>query len=87
MKKCEQAVSDHKIYITKYKECADWLASAQTRYQTCRDASVSATQRDLSDCSAKLSTMVSELATCESTASSSLMQHVSSFVVNYLTFI
>lgn len=71
VKKCEQAVSDHKVYMTKYKECADWLASAQTRYQTCRDASVSATQRDLSDCSVKLSTMVSVQVACESTASSS----------------
>lgn len=31
VKKCEQAVSDHKIYNEKYRQCSDWIAAAQAR--------------------------------------------------------
>lgn len=32
VKKCEQAVADHKIYNEKYRQCSDWIAAAQARY-------------------------------------------------------
>lgn len=32
VKKCEQAVNDHKAYIEKYRQCSDWIAAAQARY-------------------------------------------------------
>lgn len=31
VKKCEQAVVDHKTFNEKYRQCSDWIASAQTR--------------------------------------------------------
>lgn len=32
VKKCEQAVADHKLFNEKYRQCADWISAAQTRY-------------------------------------------------------
>lgn len=31
LKKCEQSVSDHKLYNDKYKQCSDWITAAQAR--------------------------------------------------------
>lgn len=31
IKKCEQAVEDHKAFNEKYRQCSDWLSAAQTR--------------------------------------------------------
>lgn len=32
LKKCEQAVGDHKLYNDKYKQCSEWITAAQTRW-------------------------------------------------------
>lgn len=32
VKKCEEAVDDHRIYLDKHKQCSDWLAAALSRY-------------------------------------------------------
>lgn len=60
MKKCEQAVADHEVYLAKYKECSNWLANAQNRYQACRDASASATQQDLIDQISQLNAILAD---------------------------
>lgn len=31
IKKCEKAVADHKLYNEKYRQCADWIATAQAK--------------------------------------------------------
>lgn len=31
IKKCEQAVEDHKIYNEKYRQCAEWIAATQLK--------------------------------------------------------
>ncbi|XP_012271233.1 nesprin-1 isoform X8 [Orussus abietinus] len=46
VKKCEQATADHAAYLERYKQCSEWLTSAQTRYQSCRDG-VSGTRQEL----------------------------------------
>lgn len=35
LKKCEQAVADHRLYIDKYTQCASWLAAVQDKFATC----------------------------------------------------
>ncbi|XP_055711373.1 muscle-specific protein 300 kDa isoform X7 [Phlebotomus papatasi] len=47
VKKCEQAVQDHEIFNDKYKQCSDWLSSAQVKYQECQDLSTAGSQEDL----------------------------------------
>lgn len=37
VKKCEQAVADHTTYNDKYKQCSEWIASAQQRFEKCTD--------------------------------------------------
>lgn len=32
VKKCQEAVEDHKNFLEKYKQCADLLAAATSRY-------------------------------------------------------
>lgn len=31
IKKCQQAVADHKLYNEKYRQCSDWIAAAQAK--------------------------------------------------------
>ena len=35
LKKCEQAVGDHRLYLDKYNQCASWLTTAQEKFATC----------------------------------------------------
>ena len=35
LKKCDQAVADHRLYIEKYNRCASWLANAQEEFARC----------------------------------------------------
>ena len=35
LKKCEQAVTDHRLYIDKYNQCSSWLTGVQNRFSTC----------------------------------------------------
>lgn len=37
LKKCEQNLNDHKLYIDKYKQCSDWMAVAQTKFDNCTE--------------------------------------------------
>ncbi|KAJ8930094.1 hypothetical protein NQ314_017138, partial [Rhamnusium bicolor] len=37
LKKCEQALADHKLYNDKYRQCSDWITAAQTRFNSCTD--------------------------------------------------
>lgn len=32
LKKCEQAVNDHRLYLDKYNQCSSWLTAAQEKY-------------------------------------------------------
>lgn len=34
LKKCEQAVNDHRLYLDKYNQCSNWLTAAQDKYAT-----------------------------------------------------
>lgn len=34
LKKCEQAVGDHRLYLDKYNQCASWLTAAQEKFAT-----------------------------------------------------
>lgn len=47
LKKCEQAVSDHQHYNDKYKQCSNWIATAQDKYNKCRDLSQVGSRQDL----------------------------------------
>lgn len=53
-------MSDHEAYLSKYKECAEWLAKAQSRYQSCRDATASASQQELADRSTRLNVLAGD---------------------------
>lgn len=37
LKKCEQNVKDHKLYLDKYKQCFDWIAVAETKFDNCKE--------------------------------------------------
>lgn len=37
VKKCEQSVADHQEFNDKYKQCANWLVTAQNNYCKCCD--------------------------------------------------
>lgn len=37
VKKCEQAVNDHKAYQEKYNQCTDWLKAAQVKFEECKN--------------------------------------------------
>lgn len=47
VKKCEQSVGDHQQFNEKYKQCANWLATAQNNYSKCCDIPSSCTRDDL----------------------------------------
>lgn len=49
LKKCDQAVADHRLYIEKYNRCASWLANAQEEFaRSCvSDTGGAAIQEDL----------------------------------------
>lgn len=47
LKKCEQAVQDHNAYNEKYKQCSDWMASAQAKYDDCSAIAQVGTRDDL----------------------------------------
>lgn len=47
LKKCEQAVQDHQMFNEKYKQCSDWLASAQAKYDDSSDLSQVGSRDDL----------------------------------------
>lgn len=38
LKKCEQAVGDHRVYIEKYGACTSWLLDIQQKFATCSGA-------------------------------------------------
>ncbi|KAL5279677.1 hypothetical protein ACFFRR_003964 [Megaselia abdita] len=46
-KKCEQSVVDHQAFNDKYKQCSDWIASAQAKYDDCNDLSLVGSRDDL----------------------------------------
>ena len=60
MKKCEQAVSDHEAYLDKYRQCSEWLASAQARYESCTDGSTVGDRQDLIQRSSGLKDLLAE---------------------------
>ena len=35
LKKCDQAVTDHRLYMDKYSQCASWLAVVQDKFTSC----------------------------------------------------
>ncbi|XP_037820489.1 nesprin-1-like, partial [Lucilia sericata] len=47
LKKCEQAVQDHNAFNEKYKQCSDWMASAQAKYDDSSDLAQVGTREDL----------------------------------------
>lgn len=47
VKKCEAAVVDHQHYNEKYKQCSNWLATAQDKYNTCRELTQVGSRQDL----------------------------------------
>lgn len=47
VKKCEQAVVDHQHYNDKYKQCSNWIATAQDKYNKCQDLSTVGSRQDL----------------------------------------
>lgn len=47
VKKCEQSVADHHQFNEKYKQCANWLATAQNNYSKCCDIPSNCTRDDL----------------------------------------
>lgn len=47
VKKCEQAVVDHQHYNDKYKQCSNWIATAQDKYNKCQDLSNVGSRQDL----------------------------------------
>ncbi|XP_039285327.1 nesprin-1-like [Nilaparvata lugens] len=62
VKKCEQAVKDHELYLAKYKECSNWLSSAQQKYNAaCQLADESqVSQKSLESQLAQLGALLSE---------------------------
>ncbi|XP_074030429.1 muscle-specific protein 300 kDa isoform X10 [Leptinotarsa decemlineata] len=36
LKKCEQAVAEHKLFNDKYRQCSDWISVAQARFDSCK---------------------------------------------------
>ncbi|KAJ9592269.1 hypothetical protein L9F63_001165, partial [Diploptera punctata] len=60
IKKCEQAVSNHKAYLEKYRHCSEWLSLAQGRYESCRDGSSVGARQDLVERSSGLKELLLE---------------------------
>lgn len=44
VKKCEQAVADHVAYNDKYRQCSEWIQTAQQRYEKSADTKIGARQ-------------------------------------------
>ncbi|XP_060527804.1 muscle-specific protein 300 kDa isoform X12 [Cylas formicarius] len=57
VKKCEQALADHKLYNEKYRQCSDWIAAAQTKFNSCQE---NVTQESLSEQSKALEELLSQ---------------------------
>nr|XP_022915902.1 nesprin-1 isoform X7 [Onthophagus taurus] len=49
VKKCEQAVNDHKQYNEKYRQCTDWIAATQARFNACKESIKTGTQNVLAE--------------------------------------
>lgn len=49
VKKCEQVLGDHQAFAEKYKQCSNWIASAQDKYNKCLDLARSGSQQDLAE--------------------------------------
>ncbi|XP_057659189.1 muscle-specific protein 300 kDa isoform X4 [Diorhabda carinulata] len=47
LKKCEQAVTDHKLFSDKYRQCADWISVTRNRYESCANSIDSANRQSL----------------------------------------
>lgn len=47
VKKCEQSVADHIQFNEKYKQCANWLATAQNSYNKCCNIPTHCSRDDL----------------------------------------
>lgn len=47
VKKCEHAVHDHQSYNDKYKQCSNWIASAQDKFNKCQELAKSGSRSDL----------------------------------------
>lgn len=47
VKKCEQSVADHQQFNDKYKQCSNWLATAQNNYSKCCDIPQNCSRDDL----------------------------------------
>ncbi|XP_072386756.1 muscle-specific protein 300 kDa isoform X12 [Diabrotica undecimpunctata] len=48
-KKCEQALSDHKLFADKYRQCADWITVTRNRYENCLKDIENASRQSLDD--------------------------------------
>lgn len=49
VKKSEQALTDHQAFVEKYKQCSNWVATAQDKYNKCLELSRSGARQDLSE--------------------------------------
>lgn len=47
VKKCEHALGDHQAFAEKYKQCSNWVASAQDNYNKCLEQARSGARQDL----------------------------------------
>lgn len=61
VKKCEQAVQDHAAYSEKYKQCSEWLSSAQDRFNLCGGSDdAGAAREELANSSEKVKELLTE---------------------------
>ncbi|KAI4462171.1 muscle-specific protein [Holotrichia oblita] len=49
VKKCEQAVAEHKQYNEKYRQCSDWIQATQARFNSCKENIKTGAQNVLSE--------------------------------------
>ncbi|XP_044734627.1 nesprin-1 [Chrysoperla carnea] len=47
VKKCEQAVADHVAYNDKYRQCSEWIQTAQQRYEKSADSTKVGARQEL----------------------------------------
>lgn len=47
VKKCEQIVNDHRLFNDKYKQCSEWIATAQDNYNKCANVQQNGSRDDL----------------------------------------
>ncbi|KAF7272974.1 hypothetical protein GWI33_014281 [Rhynchophorus ferrugineus] len=60
LKKCEQALADHKTYNDKYKQCCNWLNAARTKFDSSKDNMKNGAQNVLVDQAKVLEELLSQ---------------------------